>query len=108
MSGRRRHLFTLETRSNALDAFGDPVVTYTILATAWGGLEAVGARERFESQQVKAEVSHRIKIRYASEYDALSAEDRVTLGARTFDIVKPMDRDGRTRELEILALERLA
>ncbi len=106
MIGGKRHLFTLEQRTEALDDFGEAGLTYTELAKAWGSLEAVGARERFESQQVKAEVSHRIIIRYSALAATLSAADRMTLGSRTFDIVTPMDKDGRMRELEIVALER--
>ena len=107
MVGSKRHLFTLETRSEALDSYGEDVRTYATLGTAWGSMEAVGARERFESQQVKAEVSHRITIRHAAAYAGLRAEDRVTLGSRIFDIVTPQDKDGRSKDLEILALEHL-
>ena len=106
MVGAKRHLFTLESRAETLDTFGEAVLTYTTLATAWGMLEAVTARERFESQQVRAEVSHRITLRYAAAYAGLSAKDRITLGSRTFDIVQPMDKDGRRKELVISALER--
>ena len=107
MSGSRRHLFTLETRSETLDDYGDAARTYTTLSKAWGKLEAVTSRERSESQQIKAEVSHRITLRYSADYASLTANDRITLGTRVFDIVTPMDKDGRSRELEILALEHL-
>jgi len=106
MIGTKRHLLTLERQSTTLDTFGEGGLTYASFMTAWGSVEAVGSRERFESQQVKAEVSHRIKIRYSTLAATLTAADRITLGARTFDIVTPMDKDGRLRELEILALER--
>ncbi len=106
MIGGKRYLFTLERRTEALDGFGQESLTYTDIGTAWGSLEAVGARERFESQQVKAEVSHRITIRHTNLAASITAADRLTLGARTFDIVTPMDKDGRRRELEIVALER--
>jgi len=106
MIGGKRHLFTLERRAEALDDFGEASLTYTSIGTAWGSLEAIGARERFESQQVKAEVSHRITIRYTALAATLTAADRMTLATRTFDIVTPIDKDGRMRELEIVALER--
>ena len=106
MVGKRRHLFTLETRVETLDALGDDVRTYTTLGTAWGSLEALSPKEKFESQQVRAEVSCRITIRHAAAYAGLKAQDRVTLGARIFDIVAPVDKDGRSVEIEILALER--
>jgi SPP1 family predicted phage head-tail adaptor len=104
--GTKRYMLTLQQRSEALDSFGEAALSYTTLTTAWGSVEAVNARERFESQQVKAEVSHRIRIRYAPLAATLTASDRITLGTRIFDIVTPMDKDGRNRELEVLALER--
>ncbi len=106
MVGAMRHLLTLETRTETLDSLGDAVLTYTELATAWGSVEAVSSRERVESAQVQAEVSHRITIRSDPAYSGLAAKDRITLGSRIFDIVTPMDRDGRGRHLEITALER--
>lgn len=107
MAGRRRHKLTLQTRIETPDSYGEPVLTYTTLAYAWGSVEAVSGRERLESQQVQADVSHRIKIRYATEYAGLSPEDRITVGSQVFDIVSVLDRDGRRREMEITALERL-
>lgn len=107
MVGDKRHLLTFETRAEVLDTFGEAAFSYTELARVWGKLEAVSARERFDSQQTKAEVSHRITVRYGAAYAGLRAEDRITLDGRVFDIVTPMDRDGRSREIEILALERL-
>ena len=34
-------------------------------------------------------------------------KDRVTRGSRILDIRQPMDKDGRRRELTVMALERL-
>ena len=107
MVGDKRHLLTLQTRTETLDALGEATPTYQDLAKVWGRLEAVSSKEQFESQQIRAEVSHRITIRYASAYAALKAEDRIVIGSRTFDIVTPIDKEGRRRELEITAMERL-
>jgi SPP1 family predicted phage head-tail adaptor len=107
MLSNKRHLLTLETRTETPDSFGEAALSYTELATAWGSIESVNARERFEAQQVKADVSHRITLRYAASYAGLSPSDRITYGSRTFDLVSVMDRDGMSREIEILALERL-
>ena len=107
MLGNKRHLLTLETRTETPDSFGEPALSYTELAQAWGSIESVSARERFDSQQVKADVSHRIKIRHAATYASLSPADRIVYGTRTFDIISAVDKDGMSREIEILALERL-
>ena len=106
MSGNKRHLLTLERRTETLDTFGEAGLSYTTLMTAWGTVEAVGSRERFESQQVQAEVSHRLTIRYSAKAATLTASDRITFDGRTFEVVTPMDKDGRRHELTILALER--
>ena len=107
MAGRRRHKLALETRTETLDAYGEATLTYAKLADAWGSVEAVSGTERVESQQVQAEVSHRIKIRYSTSYATLGPDDRVTYGTRTFDIVSIVDKTGKSSELEITALERL-
>ena len=106
-AGLKRHLLTLERRSETQDTFGADVLTYAKLTDAYGSVEAVTSRERFDSQQVQAEVSHRITIGWAPLAATLTAADRITFGTRVFDIVAPMDKDGRARELQILALERL-
>lgn len=105
--GSKRHLVTLQTRSSALDSFGDDGLTYTDLATAWGKIEAVSGSERLESQQIKAEVSHTITIRYAASYASIGPQDRIVYGSRTFDIVSVLDIDGRSREIEFTVKERL-
>ena len=105
--GSKRHLVTLQTRSSALDSHGEDVLTYTTLATAWAEIKAVSSSERLESQQIKAEISHTIAIRYAASYAGIGAEDRIVYGSRTFDIVAPVDPDGRSRELEFTVKERL-
>jgi SPP1 family predicted phage head-tail adaptor len=107
MVGEKRHLLTLQTRSDALDSFGDDSSpTYADLATAWGKVEAVSSQEKFESDQTQNNVSHRITLRHDSLYSGLRAQDRIVYGSRIFDIVTPIDKTGRGRELTILALER--
>jgi SPP1 family predicted phage head-tail adaptor len=107
MAGRRRHKLTLQSRAEALDAYGEATVTYTDLSSVWGSLEAVSGRERVESQQVQADVSHRIRIRYAAAYSGLTPKDRVLYGSRVFDIVAVVDKTGRDKEIEITALEQV-
>ncbi len=105
-AGLKRHLLTLERRTEILDDFGEATLSYTTLTTAYGSVEAATSRERFESQQVQAQVSHKLTIRYSPTAATLTAADRITFGERIFDVVTPMDKDGRRRELVIMALER--
>jgi len=103
----KRHRVVLQTRAAALDGYGDDIVTYTTLATPWGSLEAIGGAEQLERQQVRAEASHRIVIRYAPAYAGISPADRAMVGTRTFDIISVLDLTGRQQELELIVKERL-
>ncbi len=107
MPGKYRHRATLQQRATTVDSYGEDVRTYTTLAKVWATLEAVTAREAFESQQVQADVTHRIKFRFAEAYlSGMNPEDRIVIDSRTFEIVSLLDRQGREREIEVIAVER--
>ncbi len=106
MSGLLRHRVTLESRTNALDSYGEDVPTWTEIAKAYAQIVAVTGRERFEAQQVQSDVTHRIIIRYNSVVATLVPADRIVYGSRTFDIVGVWDKDGRSRYITLLVLER--
>jgi len=107
MPGKYRHRMTLRKRAHTVDAHGEDVRTYTTVSKVWGSLEAVTARERFESQQVQASVTHRISIRFAEIYlSEMGPADRILVGTRTFEVVSLLDREGREREIEIMCEER--
>lgn len=107
MSGRYRHLITLQTRTEALDAHGEATLSYSTLGTAWAEVLAVSAREFLENQQIAAEVTHRFTFNHATAYEALTPSGRVVWDGRYFDIVHVIDKMGRARELEITARERI-
>lgn len=107
MAGRLRNKLTLESRTEAIDAYGDATLSYATLGYEWGSVEAVSAQEQLDSQQIQAAISHRIIIRSNTSSRSLAPDDRITFDSRTFDIVSLVDRDGRRKFLEIMALERL-
>ena len=107
MSGLRNQKFTIEQRTETLDALGDAILSYATLGTAWGNMTTISGNERLIAQQTKADVSHKIVLRYAASYATLTPADRLTLGARIFDIVSAVDPDGNRSKLELRVLERL-
>lgn len=108
MSGRYRNLITLQQRVETVTAeYGEPTITYTELAKVWAEIKAVSAREALESQQVEADVTHRITFAYATAYEALTPADRVIHGSKTYEILHILDRQGRKRQFEISARERI-
>ena len=106
-AGTKRHKLTLQTRTEALDAYGEATLTYATLAEAWARLSVVSAAEREDARGTEAEVTHKAIVRYASSYASLTPADRVTYGSRTFDIIDVFDPDGRSRELHMRLKERL-
>lgn len=62
--GRLRSKVTLQSRVLTPDAVNDQVATYVDLADEWASIEPIVGREFFAAQQVQADVTTRIRIRY--------------------------------------------
>ena len=107
VSGRRRHLVTLQTRTETLNDLGEATLTYTDVGDVWAEKKSVSARERLMAQQVKADVTHRFVFGFADAYAAVGPEDRIVHDGVAYDIVSLMDRAGTRRDIEVTALELL-
>lgn len=105
--GERRHRITIERAADGVDGFGQPVKTWSTLATVWALVQPLRGGERFSAQQTVANVDHRIITRYRSDLAELTPKDRITWGGRVFDVTAVINRDHRNRELEILAREHI-
>lgn len=102
-AGALRHRLTLETPNTTADSFGEETeAPYTTLATVWGSIEPLSGNERLRMQQVQAEVTHRVRIRYRS---GVTPELRVKFGTRYFNILSVTNWEERNRELEIMCKE---
>ena len=87
-AGTKKKRLTLETYAETPDSFGDAMVgQYTTLATVWASVQPLRGRELAQFQQVSADVTHRIKMRYSAALAVLTPKDRAVLGSRNFDIL---------------------
>lgn len=68
--GKLRHRVILQRRADVENADGEVVPTWTDLAEVWGSLEPVSGREYFAAQQVNAEVTTRILVRWITGVEA--------------------------------------
>lgn len=68
--GKLRHRIILQQRADAENANGEVIPTWTDLAEVWGSIEPVSGREYFAAQQVNAEITARIVIRYMAGVNA--------------------------------------
>jgi len=94
----------LQSASKTQDTFGHSTPTWSTYATVWAGLEPLTGRELIEAQRLDAEISHKITIRYTTEF-APTAKHRLTLGARVFNFTSVRRLEERNVVWEIMAKE---
>lgn len=97
---------------------GVDVATYpssTARGTEWAEVRGLSARERFQSQQLDAEVDYQFRFYSTPVTRAISPTDRLLVGSTTgsprwFDLAGSFDPNtfGTRREVIVLARERHA
>lgn len=106
-AGKLRHRVTLRRPKSGKDAPRTPtgavVEAYDTLGVRWASVEPLRGRERFAAQQVNAEITHRVRLRYM---DGIDATVQVLHRGRVLQVVTPMNIEERGRELELLCTER--
>lgn len=103
-AGKLRHRVIIERLTATQDAAGQETGTWGTFATRWASLEPLSGRELVNAQQVSAEVTHAITLRYLS---GVVPKMRAVFGGRNFDIQSVLNRDERKVELELLVRERV-
>ena len=102
-AGRLRHQVRIQTPTkDTSPGAGD--ITWSDYATVWAAVEPLRGNEFFTAQQVNAEVTGRVVIRYLS---GITPEVRVLFGTRTFEILSVIDVDERHEELQLMVKERV-
>ncbi len=108
MIGKLRHRLKIQAAAPTEDPYGgrsDPWAKPVTVATVWGRIESLRGRERMHAMQLEDRVTHRVRIRYR---DDVTAQQRLVIGSRVFNIRAVIDRDGRRRWLELLCEEGVA
>ena len=98
-SGRLDRRLTLQRKTATENDYGEPVETWTTLATVWAEKIPVRGFERYAAMQTVAEVDTRFKIRYRTDISPL---DRVVCAGTTYDVQGVLEI-GRREGWEILA-----
>lgn len=106
-SGRLRHRLTVQTANISQNAFGEPVQTWTTLATVWGAVEPSRGAERQRALQVSATEEVKIVLRYSATIGGIKPDDRILYGSKVYDISAVMNIDERNRELNVMAREHI-
>lgn len=98
-SGRLDRRLTLQRKTATENDYGEPVESWTTLATVWAEKIPVRGAERYAAMQTVAEVEERFRIRYRKDLTPL---DRVICGNITYDVLGVLEI-GRREGWEILA-----
>lgn len=101
-AGDLRNRIKIQQKSVTRDTFGGETVTWTDVVTVWAAIEPISGREYYAAQQVQAEASTRIRIRY---YAGITTSMRVLWGTRYFDILSVIDIQERGREIHLMCKE---
>lgn len=100
--GKLRHRITLQEYTSSRDSFGAEVETWSDTATVWASIEPLSGREYFAAQQVNAEISTKITLRYRS---SVKPTMRVLYEGRVYEILSVINAGERNRELILICKE---
>ena len=99
-AGKLRHLVDIQEPVETQNAYGEPEVSWSNVATkVWADIQPLRGREFFASRQFNAEVDVRIVMRYRSD---VTAKMRVLHGSNEYYIDTPINVGERGRELQLM------
>lgn len=104
--GRRRFRISIQSSTDSTNSVGEPVESFSTVSngTVWASIEPISGREYQAVQQIAAETTHKVTIRYLS---GITPKYRVLYGSRVFDILAVRDVEERGRVTELLCRERV-
>lgn len=100
--GDLRHRITFEKEVKVPDGYKGFVVTWQPVCVVWASVEPLSGREYFYAHQIKAEVTHMVRIRYNEK---VTTEMRIKHRDRYLTIESIIDLEERREIQEILAKE---
>lgn len=101
-AGKLRHSVAFERSVKTPDGAGGFNRTWETAATVRAMVTPLSGNERWQSQRVEANTTHRIFIRYRSD---INTELRVNFGGRIMQVVAVLNIEERSKWLEIQAIE---
>lgn len=101
-AGQLRHRIAIEEFTTTRDSMGGTIEAWTTFAPAWAAVEPLNGREFFAAEQVNAEVSHRVTMRYTP---GVKTKMRVNHGGRFLLIEAALNIGERNQELQLMCRE---
>jgi SPP1 family predicted phage head-tail adaptor len=98
--GKLNRLVVIEQQSATQDAIGQPVLTWTTLATVWANVRYLQGAEAIKADAVTSVAKASIRIRRRTD---VTSAMRVTLGSTTFQILAVLPDEESRERLDLCA-----
>lgn len=86
------------------DSFGEPAQEWAQVAQVWASVKPLSGRELWNAQQVQADVTHAVRMRWRQGVDPKMELD---LNGRRLRILSVLNLEERNRTLELLCQEQV-
>jgi SPP1 family predicted phage head-tail adaptor len=101
--GDMRQRITFQKEVKTADGSKGFTIAWQDVISVWAGVQPLSGREFFQAHQIKAEITHRVKIRYRTD---ITVKMRIKHRDRYFEIESILDKKERREELEIFCREK--
>lgn len=103
-AGKLRHSVNFETPTSTPDGYGGSSVAWDTVTpvTVRAFIKPMSGNERWQSQRLETNITHRIFIRYRSD---LTSEMRINYGGRLMQVKALINIEERNKWFEIHAVE---
>ena len=88
-AGKMRHRVIVERPTGGQDDYGEDIPVWSTFATVNASIEPASGAERFDTNTMKPETTHVVKIRYL---DGLKTDMRLKFGTRILEILSAITR----------------
>ncbi|GEM_PF-93484 len=100
--GKLRHRITIQTYTTSKNSFGEEIKVWSDFVEVSASVEPLSGKELFTAQQLHAETTTQIIIRYLDELDTSM---RVVFGVKIFDILHVSNKEERNVAMYLLCKE---
>lgn len=100
--GKLRNKVDLQSVTTVKNAYMEPIEQWTTFDTQWAAIEALRGTQELIAQQIGANITHRVTLRYNA---GLTAKCRIKFGVRIFTILSVKDFRERGHWMELMVKE---
>lgn len=100
--GDLRQRITFQEAEKTSDGYKGHTISWQNVVTVWAKVQPLSGREYFSAHQIKAEVTHRVKVRYRTD---ITEKMRIKLNGRHLNIKSILDLEEKHQMLEIMCKE---